>query len=160
MSISTCARIIVPVMTVLIACDRGPTAHEKHANAVESLGQVTEYNAAVKAVEANKPAGLLKIYEISVNSKSAELSEVARDKLCELIITKTELWVKTFSKIDQKNFQNYLINGGMAPIDLPSGINSQSEYSAIVRTKLHAYHWSTKENELVVTIDETLNLKP
>ena len=113
-------------------------------------GITNEYNRCLEEInKGDVSGGLLKIYEIVSNNQSAEISEIGRDKLCELLYTHTKQWVETFSQVDFNKFKKYLDTGGLYPIDLPEGIASEKEYKKAVKLKLDKIRWSDREKELV-----------
>jgi len=108
-----------------------------------------EYETAVKQVGSNNPAGLLKLYEIAFEGRSAEISEVARDKLLHFLYSRTELWIRVFSKIDLEKFKSYLKAGGLAILELPKGVSSEEQYKEEVGKRLESIRGNKKEMELI-----------
>jgi len=109
----------------------------------------TEYLAAVKSADNNSPEGFLRLYKIASEGDSAELSESARDKLCLLLYTKTGLWLKVFSGVEQAKFRNYLKRGGLATLEYPKGIDSEDEFYKLVLVRLSKHRAAGKERELL-----------
>lgn len=144
------------LMMLFSACNNNPTPPKPKASLGNSENIAKEYDIAAKRADENNPKGFLEIYRISSEGKSAEISEIARDKLCWLLYKKEELWIKTFSKIDFSEFKKYLESGGLAPIDLPNGIASQEQYLINIQDKLKSNTWNGEEQKLV---DYILSLK-
>lgn len=122
-----------------------------------SLAFSREYSAAVRLADQGNPDGFLRLYKMASGSDSAEWSETARDKLCGLLYSRTGLWLKTFSSVDQASFENYLQHGGLAMLAYPEGIASEEEYSKAVLAKLAKHHPRDKEAKLIRVLQSLLS---
>ncbi len=126
--------------------------------------ETVRYNAAIKMLGEDPEDGLLEIYRIASKSASAEISEIARDELCSQLYQKPELWVKTFSKVEPSEFEKYLDQGGLSPIDFPAGIDSQRKFSEVVRGKLKTIRWSSQTrvfaDMISLKLKASLNIDP
>lgn len=110
---------------------------------------INEYSLAVNQAERNESSGFIKIYKIASESNSAEVEEIARDKLHHLLYNKTQLWIKTFAAGDLMGFKEYLKNGGMAVLTLPEGVATQEQYENEIVIKLRKFKGNKREMELV-----------
>jgi hypothetical protein len=110
-----------------------------------------EYGAAAKLADNNDPAGFLKLYEMAIDDDTytAEYSEVASEQLNYLLYSKTELWIKTFSKIDLEEFKSYLKASGIGVTELPIGLASYEQFEEEILTKLRKIKGDKKEMELI-----------
>ena len=126
---------------------------------IESERLEKEYPSAVKLAESNNPEGLLQLYEIASKSISAETSEIARDKLLQMLYWKPELWIRTFSKTDLTSFKKYLKTGGMAILELPKSVASEEQYEQEIVKKLSKIKGDEKEMELINYILELYGRK-
>lgn len=115
-----------------------------------------QYAEAARQAEKNYPAGFLKLYSLAEEGNSAEWAEVSRDTLCELLYNKTALWVKVFSSVEQERLKRYLENGGLAVLDLPTGVKSPEDFSKEVAAKLKKTRLIGKEKELAVYLEALL----
>lgn len=118
-----------------------------------------QYAEAVRLAEKNDPAGFLKLYSLAEEGDSAEWAEVSRDTLCELLYSKTALWVKVFSSVEQQRLKGYLENGGLAVLDLPKGVKSPEDFSKEVAAKLKKARLTGKEKELALYLEALLMKK-
>ncbi len=156
---SLCA-IFAFLSIILIGCsDTKKNDTESQRVEIESERVEKEYPNAVKLAESNNPEGLLKLYEIASRSISAETSEMARDKLLQMLYMKPELWIKTFSKTDLNSFKKYLKAGGLAILDLPKGVGSEEQYEHEIVRKLSVIKGNEKEKELIDYILEVYGRK-
>lgn len=107
------------------------------------------YAAAVKLAENYDPAGFLKLYEIATDDTrfTEEYSEIAYDELSLLLYSNTELWIKTFSRLDQKNFRK-LFNG-VNDSQFSEGDSSEKQFVEGIVENLKAIKGDQKEMELV-----------
>jgi hypothetical protein len=113
---------------------------------------VKEYNAAIVQANNNDPAGFLKLYKIARDDDiyTAEYSDVATETLHYLLYSKTDLWIKTFSKVDDlDSFKAYLKVSGMWVTELPKGVASDEQFAEEIFSKLKKIKGDEKEMELV-----------
>ncbi|MCJ7546397.1 MAG: hypothetical protein MUP30_06175 [Deltaproteobacteria bacterium] len=110
-----------------------------------------EYATAAKLADNNDPAGFLKLYEIAKNDDiyTAEYSEVATEELHYLLYSKTELWIKTFSKIDLDEFKSYIKASGIWVTELPKGVASDEQFEKEIFIKLRKIKGNKNEMELI-----------
>jgi hypothetical protein len=142
--------LLLIILFLIFACsdDKHKQSNtQKAPNEEERLKK--EYDLALSQAQNNDPAGLLRLYQIASESRSAEMSEIARDKLAQFLYSKSELWVKTFSRTDSDKFKNYLRKGGLAVLDLPKEVASEEEFKEEILKKLKRIKGDEKEKELI-----------
>lgn len=107
------------------------------------------YDAAVLQANNNDPAGFLKLYEIANNADiyTAEYSAVAEENIYLLLFAKTELWIKTFSKLDLQKLKTFV--KGIEVSRLPQGVVSEEQFKETIFTKLKKIRGDKREMELV-----------
>jgi hypothetical protein len=145
-------RILVAIfLSFNFACESKQTSSQVSD---ESKRAAIEYSSAVNKVEANDPSGLLKLYEIATNDViyTVEYSEIAQESIQEYLFNKPELWVKTFSEIDQEEFRKFFNSVGFS--DYPEGVLSDEQYIKLLLNKLSNIKWKNKEAELVNYIND------
>lgn len=110
-----------------------------------------EYAAAAKRSENMDPGGLLKLYAIASDdlTYTVEYSEVAGERLRYLLHSKTELWIKTFSKVDIDKFKAYLKRSGIGVSQLPNGVTSDEQFNEQILVNLKKIRVDKKEAELI-----------
>jgi hypothetical protein len=106
---------------------------------------------ALKQVEENKSAGLVKLYEIATNDDeySVEISEVANEKLHYYLYLKTEFWIRTFAKVDLNQFKQYLKRSDVEVFSLPEGLTPAEKFRAQMLQNLKKFKGTDKEMDLV-----------
>lgn len=111
------------------------------------FAEETFSNALIKARN-NEEDGFLKLYEISQkpDKYTVEYQEGANDALTELLYTKTELWIKVFSKTAEFKFYFGV---------LPAGV-SENKYDETVLINLNKIKGNKDENRLAMAIKEKL----
>jgi uncharacterized protein YcfL len=107
------------------------------------------YYSAVSLAEGNEPAGFLKLYEIANDdiTYTVEYRELAYDELSLLLYTRTEMWIKTFSKVDQSKFRKFF--DGVNDSQLPEGVSSSEQFLGGILKNLKKLKGDQKEMELV-----------
>ena len=110
-----------------------------------------EYAVAVKRAENHDPAGFLKLYAIASDdlTYTVEYSEVAGEKLRYFLHSKTELWIKTFSKVDIDKFKAYLKRSGIGVSKLPNGVASDEQFKEEIFVNLKKMKGDKKETVLI-----------
>jgi hypothetical protein len=145
--------LIIPLLIFGCSDNRANQANkQKIPNEEEKMKK--EYDLALSQAQNNDAAGLLKLYQIASEGQSAEMSEIARDKLAQFLYSNPELWVRTFSRTDLDKFKNYLRKGGLAVLDLPKGVASEEQYKEEILKKLKRIKGDEKEKELIQFIFE------
>ncbi|MCM2268201.1 MAG: hypothetical protein NDI60_10565 [Elusimicrobiales bacterium] len=108
-----------------------------------NIGEVagTVFSGALRDATAKKGAGFLKLYEISKNpdTYTVEYQEAANDALTELLYTDTELWINTFSDID-----NFSFSFGVLPENV-----TEKQYDDAIRSKLARIKPNAKEKIVI-----------
>jgi len=142
--------LLLIILFLIFACsdDRVNQANtQRTPNEEERMKK--EYDLALSQAQNNDATGLLKLYQIASEGQSAEMSEIARDKLAQFLYSNSELWVRTFSRTDLDKFKNYLRKGGLAVLDLPKGVASEEQYKEEILKKLKKIKGEEKEKELI-----------
>jgi hypothetical protein len=105
------------------------------------------YYSAVNMAERNEPAGFLKLYEIANDdiTYTVEYTELAYDEISLLLYSRTEMWVKTFSKVEQSNFRKFFY--GANDSQLPDGVSSSEQFVAGILKRLKEIKGNEKEME-------------
>ena len=136
------------LVTTLCQCKQEPSSdYMKQAELV-----VKEYNAAAIQAFHNNPAGYLKIYEIARNDNNIypdEYSSVAREDLFGLLYSNTELWIRTFSKIDLEKFKAFVKSNGIDVSSLPEGVSTDEQFKERIFHNLEIIKGDKREMELV-----------
>lgn len=142
--------IVALFMVVVNGCKEiGPEQKRREIERTKFASK--EYAAAAKLADNNDPTGFLKLYEIARDDDTytAEYSEVASEQLNYLLYSKTEMWIKTFSKIDLEEFKSYLKASGIGVTELPKGVASYEQFEEVIFTKLRKIKGDKKEMELI-----------
>lgn len=66
-----------------------------------------DFALAAEQIKNNNPAGLLKLWEISTESISAEDSEIASEQVRGYLYSKPELWIRALSTIEFAKFKKH-----------------------------------------------------
>jgi hypothetical protein len=150
--------IIVLFIVVVSGCqDIGPEQRQREIERSKFASK--ECGNAIKQANNNDPAGFLKLYEIARNDDiyTAEYSEVAAEEINYLLYSKTELWIKTFSKIDLNEFKSYF--KGIEVTELPKGVTSEEQFEEEIFINLRKIKGDKKEIELIDYILGLYNVK-
>ena len=108
-----------------------------------------EYAFASKQADNNDSAGYLKLYEMAKNDNNVyptDWSEVAQEKIFLLLYSNAELWVRTFSKVDQEKFKDFA--KGIEVSQNPKGV-SDEQFKETIFHNLEKIKGDKKEMELV-----------
>ncbi len=110
-----------------------------------------EYKSALKQAAENNPEGLLKLYKIASDdlTYTVEYSEVAGEDLIHFLYSKTELWIRTFSKVELSEFKTYLGKTGLGVSELPEGVTSDGQLKQIIVDNIKKIKGDEKETELI-----------
>lgn len=119
------------------------------------------YKSALKHAEENNSAGFVKLYEIATDdlTYTVEISELANERLHQLLYSKTDLWIKSFSKLDLQKVKAYIKWSGIEVSELPEGITSDEQFKEIIFNKLEKIKGNKKERELINYIFELYKKK-
>jgi len=138
--------VFTALVLAVVGCNQGKSYPER------SEFTVKEYAAAVKRVEANDPAGLIKLYQIAANVDDAytdEYGSVANEKLHIYLHSKPTLWIKTFSQVDLIKFKAYIKVSGIAVTKLPQGVSSDEQFAEEIFSSLKKIKGDENELELI-----------
>ena len=147
------------IQTLLILCafiisnssygNETSSAAQNQKSVYQSTSVPMIYADAVKRAENNEPAGFLKLYEIAGDdgTYTVEYSEAAYDELSLLLYSRTAMWVKTFSKVDQDKFRKFF--NGINDAQYPKGITSSEQFVEGILSRLNKVKGDKKEAELV-----------
>lgn len=108
------------------------------------------YTSAAKQADNNEPAGYLKLYEMATDDNDiypTDWQEVAHEKVILLLYSNTELWVKTFSKVDSRKFKDRVKGIGVS--QYPEGVSSDEQFMETIFHNLGKIRGNEKEMELV-----------
>ena len=110
-----------------------------------------EYKTALKQAKENNPKGLLKLYKIASDdlTYTVEYSEIARESLIYFLYSKTELWIRTFSKVEFSEFKTYLSKTGLGVSELPERVTSDEQFEKAIADNLKKIKGDKKEIELI-----------
>lgn len=136
-------------LTCIVSCSEGKNERGIQKDMVETEKLEKEYDFAVLQTDKNNPDGLLKLYELASQGLSAEISEIARDKLVQFLYSKTDLWIHTFAKEDLSVFKHYLQAGGLALLELPKEVTSEEQFEKELLKKLKKIKGNERERELI-----------
>ncbi len=141
-------------LSVFPGCSRGSDVErEKHRTEYDQRIQVEakEVGDAVKKSNNNEKEGFLDLYRIGINidnKYSVEYQESANDALTELLLTKTELWVRTFSEV-----KDFKFNLGVLPQNISDG-----EYRKTIMRKLMETRWNKDEARCAEDVKRLLKI--
>jgi hypothetical protein len=141
-------KVLLVMILVLISGCKEKIESKQLAEETKKSAQANQvYRSALKLAEDGDPSGLLKLYEISNDdiTYTVEYAEVASDSLSYLLYTQTELWIKTFSSINPKQFKWSGIN---VPYTLPPGV-TEDGFEEAIYNKLRSYKGSKSEMDLI-----------
>jgi hypothetical protein len=96
------AVLLIAIAIVLPSCSNDKTSNPAAYDANKARH---DFEFAYDQIDKNNPEGLLKLYAIATESISAEDSEIAHEQLRGYLYSKTELWIRTFAKVDFKKFK-------------------------------------------------------
>jgi hypothetical protein len=126
--------LLVVFCFFLISCSDDSNKIGRQQEIEKSKAAAAAIEMATKLTDKNDPSGFLKLYEIAKDDDmyTVEYSEVAAQELVLLLYSKTEIWIKVFSKIDQKEFFDYLNHGGLPMTVLPNGVASEKDFAIVI----------------------------
>jgi hypothetical protein len=145
------------VTLVVIACigigcsdnNKVISPEQKLRETMQSKQAAKAYADAIKLANINNASGFLKLYEMATNDSvyTVEYSEVAEEQIFLLLYSKTELWIKTFSKIDQSKMKNFI--KGIEVSKLPKGVSSDDQFKEAIFRNLEKMKGDQNELELI-----------
>ena len=143
--------LLIIICLFIISCSGDSNKNGNHQEVKKSEVAAAAIEVAAKLADKNDPSGFLKLYEIAKDDDTytVEYSEVAAQELILLLYSKTEIWIKTFSKLDQKEFINYLNHGGLAVTVLPNGMTSEKKFDIAILENLKKIKVNDSEIVLV-----------
>jgi len=135
----------------IVACERKNSTEVREKIKLETEQSEAAAKALGEAIEKannNRADGFLGLYAISrdPDTYTVEYQEGANDALTELLCTKTELWIKTFAKVDGFEF-----DFGVLPQNI-----EESKYDELVRKNLASTPWTRDEQRLVNDVNTKL----
>ena len=141
--------LLILIICALVSCKK-VDSEQKQQEIKRSEFAFKEYKAALKQATEDNPNGLLKLYDIASDDLvyTVEYSEVAREDLIYFLYSKTELWIRTFSKVELNKFETYLSRTGLGVSKLPAGVGSDKEFEQTIVHSLKKIKGDKRETEL------------
>jgi hypothetical protein len=149
--------LLLPLIFALVSCKKVDSEQRQH-EIQQSEFASKQYKSALKQAAENNPNGLLKLYEIASDDMTytVEYSEAAREDLIYFLRSKTEFWIRTFSKVELNNLKIYLNKTGLKVSKLPEGITSDKQFEQIIVDNLKKIKGDKREIELIDYILELI----
>ena len=145
--------ILIIIFVVMVGCSDDTSSNKgmRQQEIKKSETAAKAYAIAREQAEKDNPSGFLKLYEISNDDDTytSEYSEVSHDELLYLLYAKTDLWIKTFSQVNQGEFLTYLDQRGLGVSTLPEGAKSEKEVYETILGNLNKIRGNKTEMELV-----------
>jgi hypothetical protein len=138
------------ILSASINCKKGNNEKNRHKIQTSEFAS-KEYKSALRQATENNPEGLLKLYKIASDdlTYTVEYSEVAREDLIYFLYSKTDLWIRTFSKVELSEFKTYLGKTGLGVSKLPEGVTSDEQFEQIIVDNIKKIKGDKKEIELI-----------
>lgn len=151
---------ILIAVGIVMTIDKNVNAEQPKDEIEQSKMAASELAEAIKQAEAENPDGLLKLYDIATNDPkfTVEYSEAAQEQIYLFLYSKTELWIKTFSKADLGKFKTFV--QGIDVSQLPEGVSSDEEFRKTIFQKLEKIRGDDREMELIHHIFRIYNHRP
>ena len=133
---------LIGLLLFALGCGQGEPVQDRFAEVQKSEFARMTLGNAIKDAGNNKEEGFLKLYEISLdadNIYTVEYQEGADDELTLLLYTKTGLWVKALSKVN-----NFKFLFGVLPENL-----TEEEHDRGVLANLKKINGNARERALI-----------
>lgn len=141
------------IFVAMVGCSDNTSSNQdiRQEEIKKSETAAKAYVSAREQAEKGNPSGFLKLYEISKDDATytAEYSEVSHDELLNLLYSKTDLWIKTFSQVNQEEFLAYLNQRGLGVSTLPVGAKSEKEVYEHIIINLNKIKGNKTEMNLI-----------